>query len=174
MKPQQPQQKILIALLALFVCASFSLPVLAQDSTAVLAGTELTRVVPTSFYFQGQSAPTQMRNSAAARFGKNHHVIVGMVDTSGYSAEIRARYQGFFITDSSITIGGETLATGAYGFGFTNDGKFNILDLANNAVLSVSTTNDKTLRRPRPLMMTMDGSNVRLYAGRDYVVIAAK
>lgn len=176
MKPQQkqPQQKIFITLLALFLCASFSLPAAAQNSTAVLAGAELTRIVPTSFYFQGQSAPTQMRNSAAARFSKNHHVIVGMVDTSGYSAEIRARYQGFFITDSSITIGGETLPTGAYGFGFTNDGKMNVLDLANNQVLSVSTTNDKALRRPRPLMMTMDGSNVRLYVGRDYVVIAAK
>lgn len=147
---------------------------LAQDTTAVLTGAELTRVVPTSFYFQGQSAPTQMRNSAAARFSKSHHVVVGMVDTSGYSAEIRARYQGFFITDSNITIGGETLSTGAYGFGFTNDGKMNILDLANNQVLSVSSTNDKALRRPRPLMMTLDGSNVRLYVGRDYVVIGAK
>jgi hypothetical protein len=173
MKPQQmlSQQKILIALLTLLV---FSLPVFAQDSGAVLAGTELTRVVPTSFYFQGQSAPTQMRNAAAARFGKERFVIAGMVDTSGYSAEVRARYQGFFITDSIITLGGETLATGAYGFGFTNDGKLNILDLAGNQVLSVSTTNDKALKRPRPLMMTMDGSSVRLYAGRDYVVIAVK
>ena len=170
----KPQQKILITVLALLVVATFSVPVLAQDAPTVLAGAELTRVVPTSFYFQGQSAPTQMRNSAAARFGKDRFVIVGMVDTSGYSAEIRARYQGFFITDSSITVGGETLSTGAYGFGFTNDGKINVLDLANNQVISVSSTNDKALRRPRPLMMTMDGSSVRFYVGRDYVVIAAK
>ena len=156
------------------MCASFALPVSAQDGGTVLAGAELTRVVPTSFYFQGQSAPTQVRNSAAARFGNNRYVIAGMVDTSGYSAEIRARYQGFFITDSSITVGGETLATGAYGFGFTNDGKLNILDLGGNQIITVSTTNDKALRRPRPLTMTMDGANVRLYAGRDYVVIAAK
>ena len=156
------------------MCASFALPVSAQDGGTVLAGAELTRVVPTSFYFQGQSAPTQVRNSAAARFGNNRYVIAGMVDTSGYSAEIRARYQGFFITDSSITVGGETLATGAYGFGFTNDGKLNILDLSGNQIITVSTTNDKALRRPRPLTMTMDGANVRLYAGRDYVVIGAK
>ncbi|HEX5836019.1 MAG TPA: hypothetical protein VFY34_19290 [Pyrinomonadaceae bacterium] len=156
------------------MCASFALPVSAQDGGTVLAGAELTRVVPTSFYFQGQSAPTQVRNSAAARFGNNRYVIAGMVDTSGYSAEIRARYQGFFITDSSITVGGETLATGAYGFGFTNDGKLNILDLGGNQIITVSTTNDKALRRPRPLTMTMDGANVRLYAGRDYVVIGAK
>jgi hypothetical protein len=170
----KPQRKTLIAVLTLIVVASIVVPVLAQDKTTILTGTELTRVVPAAFYFQGQSAPTQMRNSAAVRFGTNHFVIAGMVDTSGYSAELRARYEGFFITDSAITVGGETLATGAYGFGFSNDGKLNIFDLANNNVLSVATINDKALRRPRPLTMTMDGASVRLYRGRDYIVIAAK
>jgi hypothetical protein len=172
MKPQQKALFTVAALIALV--ASVSLQALAQDRGKVLAGAELTRVVPAAFYFQGQSAPTQMRNSAAARFGANRHVIVGMVDTSGYSAEIRARYEGFFITDSNINVGGETLSTGAYGFGFSNDGKLNILDLAGNQILSVATTNDKDMRRPRPLMMSVDGAGVRLYRGRDYVLIAAK
>ena len=168
-------EKILINALALFIVAAvIAIPALAQDAGSILAGAELTRVVPTSFYYQGQSAPTQMRNSAAARFGTNRFVIAGMVDTAGYSAEIRARYQGFFVTDSAITVGGESLPTGAYGFGFSNDGKFNVFDIGGNQVLSVSSTNDKALKRPRPLIMTMDGNNVRLYAGRDYVVIAVK
>ena len=170
----KPQRKSFIAALTLIVAASFVVPVLAQDGTAILAGPELKRVVPAAFYFQGQSAPTQVRNSAAARFGTDRYVIVGMVDTSGYSAEIRARYEGFFITDSPITVGGETLSPGAYGFGFSSDGKLNILDLANKEVVSVSITKDSAMRRPRPLQMTVDGSNVRLYRGRDYVVIAAK
>jgi hypothetical protein len=170
----KPQQRTLIAALTLIVVASIVVPVLAQDKATILTGAELTRTVPAAFYFQGQSAPTQMRNSAAARFGSNRFVIVGMVDTSGYSAEIRARYEGFFITDSSITVGGEMLSTGAYGFGFSSDGKLNIIDLANNNVISVAITKDSALRRPRPLMMTIDGTNVRLYRGRDYVVIAAK
>jgi hypothetical protein len=172
MKPNHKTRFALIVLL--FVAASISLTVFAQSGPAILTGAELTRVVPTSFYFQGQSAPTQMRNAAAARFGTNRFVIAGMVDTSGYSAEIRARYEGFFITDSSISVGGETLPTGAYGFGFSNDGKINILDLAGNQVLSTATTKDGALKRPRPLMMTTDGGNVRLYRGRDYVVIGTK
>ena len=168
------QRRTLIAALTLIVAASFVGPVLAQDGTTILAGAELRRVVPGAFYFQGQSAPTQVRNSAAARFGTDRYVIVGMVDTSGYSAEIRARYEGFFITDSAITVGGETLSTGAYGFGFSSDGKLNILDLANKEVISVSITKDSAMRRPRPLQMTVSGAEVRLYRGRDYVVIAAK
>ena len=168
------QRRTLIAALTLIVAASFVGPVLAQDGATILAGAELRRVVPGAFYFQGQSAPTQVRNSAAARFGTDRYVIVGMVDTSGYSAEIRARYEGFFITDSAITVGGETLSTGAYGFGFSSDGKLNILDLANKEVISVSITKDSAMRRPRPLQMTVSGAEVRLYRGRDYVVIAAK
>lgn len=157
----------------LVACSLLSL-VAAQDRAVILAGSELSRVVPPGFYFQGLSAPTQMRNSAAARWGRDHHVIAGLVDTSGYSTEVRAKYEGFLITDSDISIDGKTLKTGAYGFGFSNDGKLNIMDLAGNQILSVSTTKDSKLRRPRPLMMSQDGERVRLYGGRDYALIDAK
>jgi hypothetical protein len=146
----------------------------AQDQTTVLTGAELTRVVPTGFYFQGLSAPTQMRNAAAARFGKDRYVISGLVDTSGYSADVRAKYVGFLITDSAITLNGEALQPGAYGFGFANEGKLTVMDLAGKDLMSVSITHDKVLRRPRPLMMTADGGGVRLYNGKSYVVIAAQ
>ena len=149
-------------------------PAVAQERPTVLTGAELTRVVPTGFYFQGLSAPTQMRNSAAARFGKDRHVISGLVDTSGYSADVRAKYVGFLITDSAITLNGESLQPGAYGFGFGTEGKLTVMDLSGKDLLSVPITNDKDLRRPRPLMMTADANGVRLYNGKNYVVIAAQ
>ena len=148
--------------------------VTAQDGATILAGAELTRVVPTGFYFQGLSAPTQMRNSAAARFGTNRFVIAGLVDTSGYSTDIRAKYVGFLITDSAITLNGTSLPAGAYGFGFGTEGKLTVMDVGGKDLLSVDITNDKALRRPRPLMMAAEPSGVRLYNGRNYVVIAAK
>src|SRR3989441_8055765 len=126
---------------------------IAQDSATVLVGAELARVVPPGFYFQGLSAPTQMRNGVAARFGAKRYVVAGLVDTSGYAADVRAKYEGFFITDSPIKINGSELGTGAYGFGFSDDGKMRILDLAGNQVLAVSTTKDTAMKRPRPLMM---------------------
>ena len=146
----------------------------AQDRPTILAGAELTRVVPTGFYFQGLSAPTQMRNSAAARFGTTRFVIAGLVDTSGYSADVREKYVGFLITDSEITLNGTALPAGAYGFGFATEGKMTVMDLAGKDLLSVSITNDTALRRPRPLMMAADPGGVRLYNGKNYVVIAAK
>ena len=168
-------RKYLLTVISVLVIAgSMPLRAKAQDRPVVLAGAELSRVVPPGFYFQGLSAPTQMRNSAAARFGKSRYVIAGLVDTSGYAADVRARYEGFLITDSAITINGSELGTGAYGFGFGNDGKLNILDLAGNEILSVSTTKDSQMKRPRPLMMTRSGNNIRLYSGRDYAVVAFK
>src|SRR5882757_145799 len=145
-----------------------------RDSRWVLAGAELARVVPPGFYFEGLSAPTQLRNSAAARFGAKRFVVAGLVDTSGYAADVRAKYEGFFITDAPITINGSDLGAGAYGFGFTNDGKMQILDLAGNQILSVATTRDSDLKRPRPLMMTKAGDGIRFYSGKDYVTVAAK
>ena len=162
---------VVATLLALTV--SITAASVLQDRPAVVTGSDLTRLVPTSYYFKGQSAPTQMRNTSAAKFGPERFVIVGLVDTSGYSAEVRAKYEGFFITDSPIKINGESLPTGAYGFGFSNDGKMNIMDIAGNDVLSVSSTNDRALRRPRPLMMTTSEQGIRFYSRRDYVVITA-
>ncbi len=145
-----------------------------QGGPVILTGAQLARVVPTGFYFEGQSAPTQMRNAAAARFSDKRFVIAGMVDTSGYSSEIRAKYEGFFITDSPIEVGGRDLDAGAYGFGFTDDGKFNLFDVGGKQLLSVNTTSDRVLRRPRPLMMTRAGDTLRLYSGRSFVEITTR
>lgn len=145
-----------------------------QNSIKLLTGAELTRVVPPGFYFEGQSAPTQMRNASAARLGEKRYVIAGLVDTSGYSSEIRAKYEGFLITDSRIEIGGRELTTGAYGFGFSDDGKLNIFDIGGNRILSVAAQNDKNLRRPRPLMLISAADGLRLYSGRDYAIISVK
>jgi len=168
-------QSYLLQGIAVFVFAC-SIPVLlaAQDQATILTGTDLSRVVPPGFYFQGLTAPTQMRNSAAARFGASRYLIAGLVDTSGYAAEVRARYEGFLITDSAITINGSELGTGAYGFGFSNDGKLNVLDLAGKEILSVTTSKDSHMNRPRPLMMIKSGNGVRLYRGKDYALIEAK
>jgi hypothetical protein len=161
---------LLVVLGALFVLPT---TVASQEAVRILQGAELTRVVPPGFYFKGLSAPTQTRNSAAVRNG-DRYVVAGLVDTSGYAADVRAKYEGFFITDSTITVGGSDVVTGAYGFGFTNDGKLKLLDLAGNEVLSVNTTKDTALRRPRPLMLMKSADEIRLYSGRDYVVIAFK
>ena len=147
---------------------------LAQAWPKILEGDELTRVVPSSFYFEGQSAPTQMRNAAAVQLGASRFAMAGLVDTSGYSSEVQAKYVGFIITDSPITIGGARLPTGAYGFGFAAGGWMNVMDVGGRRILSVRARRDAELQRPRPLMMVAARGGVRLYAGRNFVLLSPR
>jgi hypothetical protein len=159
------------ALLLLLALPAFAQ---AQAFPKILEGDELTRVVPSSFYFEGQSAPTQMRNAAAVQFGRDRFTMAGLVDTSGYSSEVQAKYVGFLITDAPLTVGGTRLPTGAYGFGFGRGGWMNVMDLGGRRILSVRTRRDADLPRPRPLMMTQARGGVRLYAGREWVLLSAR
>ena len=165
---------VILAIVLVTVVCALPLASRAQRRPYRMTDQQVARIVPAAFYFQGQSAPTQMRNSAAMRLGEDRHVIAGLVDTSGYAADVRAKYEGFLITDLPITINGEDLGIGAYGFGFSNDGKFSVLNIAGDQLLSVATTKDNALKRPRPLMMAESDNSIRLYSGKDYVVIAAK
>ena len=168
--PKRPRALAAAALLLLLPAFA-----LAQTWPKILEGDDLTRVVPSSFYFEGQSAPTQMRNSAAVQFGPNRFVIAGLVDTAGYSSEVQAKYQGFFITDSPILVEGARLAAGAYGFGFTKGGRFNIMDVGGRRLLSVRAGHELTLQRPRPLTIAdSHRGGIRLYAGRDFVGLSVR
>jgi len=139
-----------------------------------LTGADLQRVVPSSFYFEGQAGPTQMRNAAAARLAVKSFVIAALVDTSGYSSDVRGRYEGFLITDTPIKLGSADLGTGAYGFGFSSDGKVNIYDVGGKQILSTESTKDDGLKGARPLMMTKAADGVRIYRGKLYVSVALK
>lgn len=163
-------------LFVLFALAALPATAGAQGAGApvILSGAQLARVVPAGFFFEGQSAPTQMRNASAARFGAKQHIVAGMVDTSGYSADVRSRYEGFFIVDTPVIVGGQELATGAYGFGFVENNRFTISDVGGTQLFTVNTEPDRGLRRPRPLMMTRVANGVRLYSGRRYVTITLR
>lgn len=145
-----------------------------SEEAMMLEGEALARVVPGSFYFEGRVGPTQMRNAAAVRFGEKRHVIVALVDTAGYSSDIRAKYEGFLVTDSRIAFGDKELAAGAYGFGITKESKFNIFDVGGNLLLSVAGAKDSATRTPRPLALLKDEGGVRFYRGRSYVLVAVK
>jgi len=143
-----------------------------QLSAQVLSGDALKKIVPGSFFFAGQTAPTQLRNSSALKNGAGKFAMAGLVDASGYSTAIQERYQGFLITETKLAFDGGTLEPGAYGFGFKND-KFTVMNIASADVLSVASKSDDQLKRPVPLKLEKDGESYRLYAGKKYVAFKA-
>lgn len=159
----------LLSMFLMFTSCSVS-SIFAQE-TVIVPADQLPQVVPTGFYYEGQVAPTQMRNSAAVRIGAKKHVIVALVDNSGYATEIRSKIEGFWATDIKIWIGGKGLPAGVYPFGVTQDGILNIYDLSGALQFSVKASRDTALANPRPLIMAKGIDGIRFYRNRYYVLV---
>jgi hypothetical protein len=144
----------------------------AQAGAQALTSDELKKVVPTNYFFAGQAASVQARNSVGLKNGAGKFVLAALVDNAGYSTSIKEKYQGLFITEAKLSFDGATLDPGEYGFGFKDD-KFIVMNVASTDLVSVATQNDDQLKRPVPLKLEKDGAGYRLYAGRKYVVFKA-
>ncbi|MGB8011785.1 MAG: hypothetical protein WCF68_09240 [Terriglobales bacterium] len=147
--------------------------VLSHASAQVLTADQVKKIAPSSFFFAGQSASVQLRNTAGLKNSAGKVVLAGLVDTSGYSTAIAEKYQGFLITETKLSFGGTALEVGAYGFGF-KEGKFTVMNMAGTDVFSIASQNDDQLKHPVPLKLEQDGATYRLYAGRKYVVLKAE
>ena len=147
----------------------------AQESkpAGVVPSTDLKTLVPAAFFYRGQSATVQLRNSGAIRTKDQKYVIAALVDTAGYASDVAQKYQGLFITEVRIKFEGSELTPGEYGFGFMGD-KFIVSDVAANDVLTVASKRDDNLKRPVPLKISQEGGEYRLYAGKKYVTLAVE
>jgi hypothetical protein len=152
--------------LAAIVSILASAPMFAQ----VLAGDQLKKVVPTTFFFAGQVASVQARNSSAFKTSSGKIVSAGLVDTSGYATAIAEKYQGFLIAETKLSFDGASVEPGAYGFGF-KDGKFLLTNIAGTEVASVASQNDDQVKHPVPLKFEKTDGGYRLYAGKKYVAV---
>ena len=141
----------------------------AQAGDTVLKPAEIQKLVPTSVFYRGQQAPAELRNSGGVKFADGFFVLSTLVDTSGYSTGVQAKYQAYFITEVPIKVGGKILPAGIYGVGFVGK-KFLVTDVGAHDVLMVATTEDAGLKRPMPLQVVADpAGGFRLYAQRQYV-----
>jgi len=159
-------------MMGLVVTATIVLALIAplQTGAQVLTAEQVKKAVPVSYFFAGQSAAVQMRNSTGVKNAAGKLVLAGLVDTSGYSTAIAEKYQGFLITETKLTFNGATLDPGQYGFGF-KDGKLLVMNVASMDLFSVASQKDDQLKHPVPLKFEKDAAGYRLYAGRNYVVV---
>jgi hypothetical protein len=145
-----------------------------EQKAGVLSADDLKKVVPSVYFFRGQSALVQLRNSAGFSGADGKLVLAGLVDTSGYATDVQAKYQGFLITEVKLGIEGSDLAPGEYGFGFSKEGKFLVMDVGANELFTVTGQVDEKMPRPVPLKIVEDGGSYRLCAGRKCVSLKAR
>lgn len=157
------------------VLLAISCGVLAQQAkpAGVVATADIQRLVPSTYFYRGQSASVQLRNAAAVRTKDARYVIAALVDTSGYASDVAAKYQGLFITEVKLKVGDAELGPGEYGFGFVGD-NFVVTDVGANDVLSTASQRDENVKRAVPLRITEEGGSYRLYAGKKYVTLGVE
>jgi hypothetical protein len=138
---------------------------------AILAPADTAKLAPATVFFRGQSAPLQLRNTFGVRTGSGAVVLMGLVDSSGYSSGVQQKYQGYILTESPLDFSGKHLAPGAYAFGFVGANAFTVMDLGNHDLFNTAWASDAALHRPRPLQILpgAQSGTYRLYSGRKYV-----
>ena len=168
-----------LALLRMAAAATLALTVmalparmLAQGGDTILKPDDTQKLLPASVYYKAMSATTQLRNSGGIKFADGYYLLATLVDTSGYSSDVQAKYQAYFITEIPIKIGGHDLPASIYGVGFIPDNKFIVTDVGAHDLFTVGSSTDEGLKRPMPLQVMADPSGgFRLYEGRKYVTI---
>jgi hypothetical protein len=144
-----------------------------QSGGTILAAADVQKLLPASVWYAGQSAPTELRNSGGVKFADGHYVLATLVETSGYSTAVAAKYQAYFVVEVPIHIAGQDLPAGVYGIGFVAQNQFVVTDIGAHDVFTAPSMHDDAIARPRPLEVVADpAGGFRLYAGRNYVVFS--
>jgi len=147
-----------------------SAPAQAQEK---VEGKAFDAAVVKDFYLEGNAIPVQKRNTVVAKGADGKRMVFGLLDTTGYSAEIQAKYAGMLIVERPVTVGGAAGGTGAYGFGIVKGtpaegpGKLIIYDVGGTKVGEATAQWDAALAQPVPLQFVKG----RLYVGRHWVEI---
>lgn len=152
-------------------------PAYAQRGFEVVTGKAFDSAIPKDFYLEGNAIPTQKRNAVLVNTPAGARAVFSLIDTTGYSQDIVAKYIGMIITEGDLTVCGRKIGTGSYGFGWTRPGtgvdaagKFSLYNQAGAGVAECETPRDAGLKQPRPLQVIAgDGGTARLYYGRHFV-----
>jgi len=162
--------------LILTVCLALFWPVTsrAQAGLGPVNEEAFNRAVPTDFYLEGNHIPVEKRNAAVLKNAKGARLVLALLDTSGYSSQVQQKYTGMLITETKLSVCGNTLCVGSYGFGLdrpaatsTADAPFRIYNQAGEKVGECPAKKDDSVKLPKPLAVNATGSGAaKLYLGK--------
>lgn len=162
---------------AAIVCGGWCQGALAQKRFDVVTGKAFDSAVPKDVYLEGNAIPTEKRNAALVKTPAGARALFALIDTTGYSANIVAKYVGMVIVEGDLALCGHKVTVGSYGFGWAlpatgvdAPGKFSLYNQAGSPLGECATERHGDLKMPRPLQVIVaaDGS-ARLYHGKQFI-----
>jgi len=154
----------------------------AQAGFQVVSGKAFESAVPKDFYLEGNAIPVEKRNTVLLNTPSGARVLVGLIDTTGYSSQIQQKYIGMVIAEAPITACSIDLPVGSFGFGLEKpapegqgSANFLVYDQAGKQVGNCSAEADKGLKQPRPLQVTKGSdATTKLCLGRFCIALHSK
>lgn len=151
----------------------------AQGGLELVTGKAFDSAVPKDFYLEGNAIPTQKRNAALLKTPTGARILFARIDTTGYSSQIQQKYEGMIISEGKVTLCGQAIGIGSYGFGFTKpaatsseEAKFFIYDQAGGKVAECVLKKDAELKQPKPLQAVVaKGAPTKLYLGKNWLEV---
>ena len=78
-----------------------------QHQFEIVTGKAFDSALPKDFYLEGNAIPTAKRNAVMVHLPSGSRALFSLIDTSGYSADIIAKYIGMIITEGDVSICGQ-------------------------------------------------------------------
>ncbi len=170
-----------LAVLSLALFLASTLTWAQSGSVQVQPEEKLAKMLPATVFLDGENVPTQKRNAVLLDVG-GKLAVVSLIDTTGYSAAYKSKYQGVILTVGGLDLGGKKLASGSYGFGQTKSGDpekgpvtIHVYDIGGKEVATVATERQDNMKGVRPVQVIVgsDGK-AQLYLGPYHTSIAPK
>jgi hypothetical protein len=164
---------VLVAFLAL-VLAGWPNMARAQGEFENVTGEAFTKAIPADFYLEGNRIPVEKRNAVLLKTPAGARVVLALIDTTGYSSQIRQKYIGMLISEGKISVCGISVGVGSYGFGLDTpkppsdeNAKFMLYDQAGEKVGECAAKKDNSIKLPKPLAVTTaKGEPAKLELGK--------
>jgi len=168
------KKTLCILVLGVTVLAAWPQSARAQGKFEIVASKTYDKLLPKDFYLEGNAIPTELRNTAVLKSSSAPRVLFSLIDTAGYSSQIKQKYIGMMITEGHISVCGTSVDVGSYGFGLekpmapsTAEAKFHLYNQAGTEVASCTAPRDASIKVPKPLAVIVDkDGNASLVLGR--------
>jgi hypothetical protein len=149
----------------------------AQGAFEQLTGKAFESAIPNDFYLEGNRIPVEKRNAALLKIPAGARLLLALLDTTGYSSQIKQKYAGMVITEGTVSVCSVSLSVGSYGFGLekpaatsSEDAKFFLYNQAGEKVGDCGAKKDKAVKQPKPLNVVLSKeAGARLYLGRYFL-----
>jgi len=166
---------LVIVALAMLISAPRS--ACAQGAFTQLTGKVFESAIPNDFYLEGNRIPVEHRNAVLLKTPGGARLVLGLIDTTGYSSQIKQKYIGMVITEGAVSVCSVPLNVGSYGFGLekpaptsSEDAKFHLYNQAGETAGECGAKKDSAVKQPKPLNVVLGKeAGARLYLGRYFL-----